>query len=186
MIEQKKVCALIPARGGSKRLPKKNSLPLSGKPLIAWTIEAALNSQYIDKVLVSTDSEEIASISREFGAYVPALRPEYLANDTATTEQVIRYELNRHMQDSDILIILQPTSPLRSKQQIDQALRLFQEKKASSVFSVTACEHPPEWCGKLPDNYSMANFISGDFSTRSQDLQKSFRLNGAIYIYDIR
>lgn len=185
MIKQKKVYALIPARGGSKRLPKKNSLALAGKPLIAWTIEAALNSQYIDKVLVSTDSEEIAAISREYGASVPALRPEPLANDTAATEQVIWYELDNHAQDAEILVLLQPTSPLRTVKQIDEALAFHQEKEAFSVVSVTPCEHPPEWIGLLPADKNMGDFLPKSAMKRSQDLQQSYRLNGAIYIYDV-
>lgn len=185
MINQKKVCALIPARGGSKRLPKKNSLDLAGKPLIAWTIEAALNSQYIDKVLVTTDNEEIASISREFGASVPSLRPEHLANDTATTEQVIWYELDNHARDVEILVLLQPTSPLRTVKQIDEALAFHQEKEAFSVVSVTPCEHPPEWIGILPADKNMGDFLPKSAMKRSQDFQQSYRLNGAIYIYDV-
>ena len=126
MINGKTVIAIIPARGGSKGLPGKNIKPLCGKPLIAWSIEAGLASQYIDEVMVSTDSEEIANIAREFGASVPFLRPVELASDTATTldavKHVIEYYENECNRYFDYIVLLEPTSPLREKDDLDMML----------------------------------------------------------------
>lgn len=155
MIDGKKVIALIPARGGSKRLPRKNVLPLNGKPLIAWSIDAANNCPYIDKVLVSTDDQEIADVALQFGAEVPELRPEHLASDTAKTESVLIYTLEKFGKGDEILVLLQPTSPLRTTQHINEALELFIEKQALSVVSVTPCEHSPLWSNTLPEDGSM-------------------------------
>jgi CMP-N,N'-diacetyllegionaminic acid synthase len=185
MIDNKKVLAIIPARGGSKRLPRKNVLTLSGKPLIAWTIEAAKKSKYIDEVIISTDDEEISNISQRYGGKVPELRPLELSTDTATTKSVLIYTLNKFRGDADIVVVLQPTSPLRNSRHIDDAMELLLNKNAFSVVSVTECEHSPLWTNTLPDNGSMKDFIKVSNEIRSQDLQTYFRLNGAIYIYNI-
>ncbi|MEZ8470165.1 cytidylyltransferase domain-containing protein [Vibrio splendidus] len=185
MIENKKVVALIPARGGSKRLPNKNILKLMGKPLINWSIEAALECRYVDQVIVSTDSETIQTTAKHCGAYVPELRPDELSSDTATTEDVILYTLENHAIDADILILLQPTSPLRNVDHIDKSLELFIKKQAKSIVSVTPCEHPIQWCNTLPSNGSLHGFVKPESKKRSQDLEPYYRLNGAIYIYDV-
>lgn len=185
MINNKKIIAIIPARGGSKRLPRKNILPLAGKPLISWTIEAALASKYIDKVIVSTDDIEIQEVAQKAGADVPELRPENLSTDTATTQDVIFYTLDKFSNDEDIVVILQPTSPLRNHTHIDDALEFFEKKGAFSVVSVTPCEHSPLWCNTLPINKSMANFLTKEAMNRSQDLEQYYRINGAIYIFNM-
>lgn len=186
MIHTKKVLAIIPARGGSKRLPRKNVLPLAGKPLIGWSIDAAKNSKYIDQIFVSTDDKEIADVSSRFGIDVPELRPDHLASDTATTESVLTYTLEQFGNDIDIIVLLQPTSPLRTAQHIDEALDLFIEKQAFSVVSVTPCEHPPLWANTLPEDGTMGDFIRPEALKRSQDCGDFFRFNGAIYIFDAR
>ncbi|WP_244958509.1 acylneuraminate cytidylyltransferase family protein [Pseudoalteromonas fuliginea] len=181
-----KVIAVIPARGGSKRLPNKNVLPLQGMPLIAWTIEAAKKSKYIDDILVSTDDAKIANIAISHSAKVPELRPKELSTDNATTNDVILYTLNKYGTDADIVVILQPTSPFRSHEHIDESLELLIDKSGTSVVSVTECEHPPLWANTLPDSGSMNNFLKRSSQFRSQDLQTFYRLNGAIYIYKIK
>lgn len=186
MINGKRVIAIIPARGGSKRLPRKNILPLGGKPLIGWTIEAAQNSRYVDEIFISTDDREIASVAGHFGLDVKELRPKELSTDTATTESVLFYTLDKFGKNADILVLLQPTSPLRSSVHIDEAIELFDEKLAFSIVSVTPCEHPPQWANTLPESRSMKDFIRPDYNKRSQDLGEVFRLNGAIYVYDIK
>ncbi|MEZ8233083.1 acylneuraminate cytidylyltransferase family protein [Vibrio splendidus] len=186
MYKNRKVIALIPARGGSKRLPRKNILPLCGKPLIGWTIEAARNSEYIDEIIVSTDDNEIASIAEQFGITVPNLRPTKLSTDTASTKSVIFHALEENRIDDGILILLQPTSPLRSSAQIDEVIQKLNDNSAFSVISVTPCEHPVQWMNVLPQSGSMANFLHKNDNKRSQDLEDSFRLNGAIYAYDIQ
>ncbi|RYU67840.1 acylneuraminate cytidylyltransferase family protein [Aliivibrio finisterrensis] len=184
MINNKKVMAIIPARGGSKRLPRKNVLPLKGKPLIGWTIEAAQQSKYIDTVFVSTDDQEIAEVAKQFGVDVPELRPEYLASDIATTQSVIFYTLETFGKDVDVALILQPTSPLRTAKHIDEAIEMLINKNAESIVSVTPCEHPPQWANTLPSDGSMGEFLRPEAFQRSQDLGEPYRLNGAIYVYD--
>ncbi|TWX54060.1 cytidylyltransferase domain-containing protein [Colwellia hornerae] len=186
MINGKKVCAIIPSRGGSKRLPGKNVLPLHGKPLIAWTIEAGLNSQYIDRVVVSTDCEDIAKVAIDFGADVPFMRPSEIATDTASTDSVILHFLSTLSVANypDIVVILQPTSPLRTEQDIDQALSLLIQKEAEGIVSVCECEHSPFWSNILPADLNMGTFIKNDIKgKRSQDLPPCYRLNGAVYVF---
>ena len=125
-----KFIAIIPARGGSKRLPGKNIRDLCGKPLIAWTIESAMKSNYIDKTIVSTDNEQIAKISRDFGAEVPFLRPKELATDNSSPIEAIIHALEfleNEGEKYDIVVLLEPTSPLRKENDIDRALKLFFE-----------------------------------------------------------
>ncbi len=187
---QAKVIALIPARGGSKRLPRKNLLPLAGKPLLAWTVEAALAARRIDRVILSTDDAEIAAVGRAYGAETPFMRPAELASDAAGTLGVMLHTLRMLAtagETCDLLVVLQPTSPLRSAADIDAAVELLRDKTADAVISVCETEHPPEWCNTLPDDLSMADFFRpGIRARRSQDLPRSFRLNGAIYVYGAR
>ncbi|MFM5213311.1 acylneuraminate cytidylyltransferase family protein [Aeromonas hydrophila] len=179
--------AIIPARGGSKRLPNKNILPLAGKPLIVWTIEAALDSQLFDMVLVSTDSQAIADVSSLAGASVPFLRPAELASDTATTDDVVSHMVEWVEEKHDIvakITLLQPTSPLRDAGNIKEAMRLYDEKKASAVISICELDHPLQYCNRLPQDFSMHRFIQVADNRRSQELEPYYRLNGAIYIFD--
>ena len=186
MLDQYYVTALIPARGGSKRLPRKNIKSLCGKPLIAWTIDVAKESKYIDSVVVSTDDFEIKEVAEKFGASVPFLRPENLSNDTASSFDVVKHaiEFLNINKVNHLIVLLQPTSPLRTVEELDEALELFINKKASGVVSVSECEHSPLWTNTLPENLSMADFIRPEVQgKRSQDLPKYYRLNGSIYIY---
>jgi len=186
MIKGKKVLAIIPARGGSKRLPRKNVLPLQGKPLIAWSIDAGLKSQYVDRVVVSTDCDEIAEISQQFGADVPFMRPADIAGDTATTNSVILNMINTLSRTElfDIVVILQPTSPLRTALDIDDALEKLDFKQADGVVSVCECEHSPLWSNIIPDDDNMGSFIREHIKgKRSQDLPTHYRLNGAVYAF---
>lgn len=177
---KKMTLAIIPARGGSKRLPRKNVKYLHGKPLIAWTIEAALSAKTIDDVIVSTDDDEIASVSLQYGAQVPFMRPSSLASDTSTTEDVIRHAVDfmSAVASYDKIIILQPTSPLRTAESIDEANLFFDDKNANAVVSVTECEHNPNWINGLDDSYSLNGFLD----SKSFKTGRYYRLNGAIYI----
>jgi len=186
MINGKRVLALIPARGGSKRLPRKNILPLNGKPLIEWTINAAKNSKYIDEIIVSTDDKEIASHASKLGVPVPELRPEHLSSDNATTQDVISYTLEKFGLNVDCVVVLQPTSPFRNAKHIDEALDLYIEREAFAVISVSPCEHSPLWANTLPPSDSMENFIKLESMQPGQNLAQYHRLNGAIYIYDVK
>ncbi|MBN2788507.1 MAG: acylneuraminate cytidylyltransferase family protein [Paludibacteraceae bacterium] len=177
--------AVIPARGGSKRLPRKNVLDLAGKPLIAWTIEAAKQSKYIDHFVVSTDDQEITDVSKKFGAEV-LTRPGELATDAASSVDVVLHAVNAQHKQYDYVILLQPTSPLRTSQHIDEAIELLFEKNANAVISVCETEHSPLWANTLPEDGSMDNFIREEVKgKRSQDLPTYYRLNGSIYICNI-
>ena len=148
MYNNKKVLAVIPARGGSKGLPKKNIRLLNGKPLIAYSIEAALNSKYIDKLFISTDSQEIADVSEKYGAKVPELRPDELAQDASSTVDVLIYTidmLENKGEKYDYLLLLEPTSPLRKKDDADKIIKLgIDNEEADGVISLGRIhlEHP--------------------------------------------
>jgi len=186
-MSKKKVVALIPARAGSKRLSNKNLLPLAGKPLIAWTIEAALTCDLIDDVIVSTDSEEIKRVAIDFGAKVPFSRPSYLAGDCASTDDVIMHAIDElKLSSSDTVMLLQPTSPLRDNVDITNAILQLNSDLVQGVVSVCECEHSPLWSNTLPENRLMGGFIREDIAAkRSQDLPVHYRLNGAIYAYKV-
>ena len=186
MIGGKSVIAVIPARGGSKRLPRKNILPLLGKPLIVWTIESALHSDYVDTVCLSTDSPDIASVAADAGASVPFLRPAEFSGDAADSAGVLLHALDYYRaegRDFDYAVLLQPTTPLRSAADIDASLELCLEKGAESVTSLCEADHSPLWENTLPADNSMTEFDRDIYSTmRSQDLPKYYRYNGAIYV----
>jgi CMP-N-acetylneuraminic acid synthetase len=182
-----KFLAIITARAGSKRLLNKNSLNLAGKPLIAWTIEAAKKTKYISEVVVSTDSLEIKEIAEEFGATVPFIRPENLSNDTASSFDVVEHCINFYQtqlnQFFDYVILLQPTSPLRTSVDIENAIQLLYKKNADAIVSVCETEHSPLWSNTIDETLSLKHFLRDEVKNkRSQDLPMYYRLNGAIYI----
>lgn len=178
--------AIIPARGGSKRLPGKNIKLLGGKPLIAWTIEAALQSHCFDEVLVSTDDYEICKVAKDFGASVPFIRPAELSDDTATSDAVIKHavewlEENKKL-NIDTVTLLQPTSPFRNAHHIRQSFDLFDNNQADAVVSVAETDIRLELCNKLPIDHSLAGFTNTQIK-RTQDMQQVYELNGAIYLF---
>lgn len=177
---------LITARGGSKGLPGKNILPLQGKPLIAWSVEAALATKYKGKVVVSTDSEEIAAIAKQYGAEVPFMRPAALAGDSASSMDVVLHAIDffsSHQEHFDYIVLLQPTSPLRRASDIDAAIELLIAKKAEAVVSVCRAEHHPLWSNTLPPDGNMNDFIRPEIKGKNrQQLPAAYRINGAIYI----
>lgn len=186
LFKDKSVLGVIPARGGSKGLPGKNIMLIMGKPLIAWTIEQALLSKCIDRVIVSTDNTEIADISRRFQAEVPFIRPPELANDTAKGIDVLLHAMDwveKNEKSYDLVMYLQPTSPLRTSEDIINTLQLMEEKKAQAIVSVCKAEHPPEWSNTLTDNLSLNSFVrANNVNKNRQDIQPYYRLNGAIYL----
>ncbi|QBJ61965.1 acylneuraminate cytidylyltransferase family protein [Pseudoalteromonas sp. DL-6] len=186
MSNEKTILAIIPARGGSKRLPGKNILPLAGKPMINWSIEAAKNVPSIARVVVSTDCETIANTAKAAGGEVPFLRPASLSSDTSSSVDVVRHTLEYFKgigENFDYVLLLQPTSPLRTAAHIQGAIDLLATKKADSVISVCECEHSPLWTNTLDDSLSLENFIPKNVNNmRSQDLPQYYRLNGAIYL----
>ena len=179
------VLAIVAARGGSKSLLRKNIRLLWGKPLIAYTIEAALSSKYIDKVIVSTEDDEIAKIARKNGAEVIE-RPAELAQDDTPSllvfQHVIEYLEKARDSSPDIMVILQPTSPLRTAGDIDVAIGKFLKTGCDSVVSVCEVEHPPHWMYTLEGDRLKPVIGGGEKVTRRQDAPKLYRLNGAIYV----
>jgi CMP-N,N'-diacetyllegionaminic acid synthase len=181
--------AIIPARSGSKGLPDKNIKPLNGKPLIAYSIEQAILSKCFDEIMVSTDSEEYAAIGIEYGASVPFLRSPETSSDTASSWDAVREVINNYAQKNrtfDTFCLLQPTSPLRTSEDIKKAYEEYTNKNALAVISVCKMEHSPLWCNTLPDDGSLSGFQKEASGLRRQDLETYYRLNGAIYIADIK
>lgn len=182
MLHEKAFLAIIPARGGSKRLPRKNVLPLGGKPLIAWSIEAAKESKYIDEIVVSSDDNTILDIADQYNIK-KIKRSAKLSSDNATTIDVITNTIKTCKRNFDYIILLQPTSPLRNAKHIDDAIELLEEKGADAIISVCEAEHSPLWSNTLQNDYDMSQFLNKNLlNKRSQELQTYYRLNGAIYI----
>lgn len=181
--------AIIPARSGSKGLKDKNIKLLNGKPLLAYSIEAALQAGMFDQVMVSTDSAEYSKIAKVYGAQVPFLRSEKNSSDQASSWDMVR-EVLRFYRDKGMefesFCLLQPTSPLRRAEDIKEAYRLYEEQKAISVVSVCEVEHSPLWCGHLDDEGGLNGFISEENTIQRQELKPFYRINGAIYIVNIR
>ncbi len=190
MYKGKTFLAIIPARGGSKRLPRKNILDLNGKPLIAWSIEAALNSKYIDRVVVSTDDNEIALISKKYGAEVPFMRPLELSGDASNSASVVKdmiHRLSDMGENYECVMLLQPTSPLRDARHIDCAIKSLIDKGANSIVSVCEVKHPVEWTNTIPSNLLLDDFLTNKVKNkRSQDFPRRYQLNGAIYLLKIK
>jgi len=185
MYKNKKILAVITARGESKGLPKKNIKLLLHKPLIAWTIEAARGSKYIDKTIVSTDDQNIAKVSRRYGTEIPFLRPKILSRDSSSSVDVLIHAI-KFFKDKgvnfDIYVLLQPTSPLRRGADIDNAIKILFKKNAKTVISVTEALFPPLWTNILPCDGSMKNFLSPEIANKNrQSLQKFFQPNGAVF-----
>lgn len=178
--------AIITARSGSKGLKDKNIRLLCGKPLLAYSIEAAIQSGMFAKVFVSTDSEQYAEIARTYGADVPFLRSEEIAGDHASSWDAVSEALRQYEglgQYFDTVTLLQPTSPLRNADDIIKGYQLFYKKEADYVISVSQTEHSPLWCNTLPDDMSMDQFISKEIYTKPrQELPAYYRINGALYI----
>lgn len=177
--------AIIPARSGSKGLKDKNIKELCGKPLMAYSIEAATKSELFDCVHVSTDSTEYAEIAKKYGADVPFLRDKEYATDTASTWDTVRNVLRKYSElgkEFDMVTVLQPTSPLRTSKDICNAYRLFCDKAALSVVSVCEVEHSPVLCNVLGEDLSLNNFVDLNNVKRRQDMGKYYRINGGIYM----
>jgi len=180
--------AVITARSGSKGLKDKNIKPLNGKPLLAHSIEAAFASGMFDTVHLSTDSEQYAEIGREFGADVPFLRSIGTSTDTASSWDVILEVLENYRRlgkKFDTVMLLQPTSPLRTAEDICGAYQVMEDKKAKAVVSVCETEHSPLWCNTLPENGCMDGFCHSVVGIPRQKLERYYRVNGAIYLLSV-
>ena len=174
--------AFIPARGGSKGIPNKNIKFFAGKPLINWSIEAAKLSQGVNRIIVSTDCQNIADIALMGGAEVPGLRPKHLSRDDSSTLDVVLDFLNKNQAIDDILI-LQPTSPLRTYVDIDNIIALRKKANLESAVSVTVSNKPPEWMYKLSDKDQLIPiFDKSNDNNNRQKIIPSYLLNGALYL----
>lgn len=178
--------AVILARSGSKGLKDKNIKLLDGKPLMAYSIEVAKQSELFDTVHVSTDSEEYKRIAEQFGADVPFLRDAELAQDSITLRETVLGVLEQYERIGktfDNVMVLQPTSPLREMEDVIGAYKLFVDKDAKAVISVCECEYPPVWCNTLMQDGNMDSFIDEGNIRPRQELPIYYRVNGAIYLY---
>jgi CMP-N,N'-diacetyllegionaminic acid synthase len=182
--------AIIPARSGSKGLKDKNIRLLTGKPLMAYSIESARKSGCFSEVMVSTDSAEYQRIAVEHGANVPFLRSEAASTDTAGSWDVVCEVLDGYAEMGkyfDTVCLLQPTSPMRTADDIERAYKIYSENNADAVTSVCEADHSPLWCMTLPENRSLKEFRSQSHGNAPrQKLEQYYRLNGAVFIRKIR
>jgi CMP-N-acetylneuraminic acid synthetase len=180
-----RILALITARGGSKRLPGKNIRPLGGKPLIVWSIDVVKDIPEICDILVSTDDPAIAAICSEAGAYVPWLRPASLATDTASSVDVALHALDWYEAERgavDGLLLLQPTSPFRTKKTVRTGIELFNKNGLQPVLGVSPTHAHPMWTLKTEGEYLVPFMQEHGFGTRSQDLPPALVVNGSFYL----
>lgn len=180
-----KILAFIPARGGSKRVPGKNTRSLGGKPLIDWSIDVAKEALGICDILVSTDSEEIAGVARQAGALVPWLRPASLATDAASSVDVALHALDWYETEKGVvdgLLLLQPTSPFRSRETVQRGIDLFRREGLRPVIGVSPAKSHPMWCFRI-EGSAMRPFVDGGgLHLRSQELPPAYAVNGAFYL----
>lgn len=185
MYKGKRILAIIPARGGSKGIKGKNIKLLNGKPLLVYSIEAALQCSYIDYVLVSTDSEEIADCGKKYGAQVPFLRPEELATDEAKTIDALLHGIQKLKEignEFDYLVLLQPTQPFRTGQQLSEAIETIVDTGVSSLVSVCPVEEHPILMRTLDNDGKLKSILEIGSTVRRQDFSSVYKVNGSIYI----
>jgi len=187
MYKDKRVLAIIPARGGSKGLPGKNIRELCGKPLIAWSIEHAQKSNYVDEIFISTDSQEIADVAEKYGAPCPELRPAELARDTAPSSEFIVYTLEKMKKEGklfDYFILLEPTSPLRDVEDVDKSIEMLidsPESESCVGVAMSGTIHPT-YMVTINDRGLLQPYTSGEIVYRRQDLQKVYFFEGSVYV----
>jgi len=181
VINGKRMLGVIPARGGSKGVPGKNIRLVAGKPLIAWTIEAAQSSKSLDHVVLTSDDREIIDVAKKYNCNAPFVRDSHLAIDTTPTVDVVLDALDR-CPGYEWVVLLQPTSPLRTAQDIDQAVEQCIALNAPSCVSVCLAQESPYWMFTLNQDQNLAPLLPNVAVTRRQDLPPVYSLNGAIYV----
>lgn len=184
MIGEKKILAVIPARGGSKGVPRKNIRELAGKPLIAWTIEAAKKSKYIDRLILSSEDPEIIEVAKSYGCEVPFVRPIELAQDGTPGIKVVLDAFQRCPGYTHILL-LQPTSPFRTHKDIDAFIEDFNQKKINCSVSVTTPDKHPMWSFSMTEENVLFPFFNETIPSNRQALPTAYVLNGALYLADV-
>lgn len=180
-----RILALITARGGSKRLPGKNIRLLGGKPLIVWSIDVVREIPEICDILVSTDDPAIALVCTKAGAFVPWLRPAELATDTASSVDVALHALNWYEDEKgavDGILLLQPTSPFRSKETVRKGIELFKNNGQQPILGVSPSHSHPMWTFAIENNYLKPFIANSKFNVRSQDLTQAYVINGSLYL----
>ncbi len=186
MYQEKTFLGIIPARGGSKGIPRKNIRDLAGKPLVAWTIEEAAKSQYLDRCVISTDDTEIADIARNFGGDVPFMRPAELAQDGTPSIDVVLHVVNE-ITGYDYVVLLQPTSPLRTANDIDDGIMFCLSHGTESCVGIVEATESPYWMYNLDKANKMSAIISlsEEKKYQRQKLPKAYSVNGAMYINSV-
>jgi CMP-N,N'-diacetyllegionaminic acid synthase len=182
MIGGNKVLAVIAARGGSKGLPGKNIIELAGKPLVAWSIEAGRRSQYIDRLILSSENEDIIAVAKRFGCEVPFRRPAELATDSAAADAVLVHALDHLDEAFDFFVLLQPTSPLRTAADIDGAIELCVRLGAPACVGMCESPKPAEWMYRVGDDGRVRPVLGDVITLRRQELPPTFVINGAVYV----
>ncbi|AXI10441.1 acylneuraminate cytidylyltransferase [Oceanobacillus zhaokaii] len=188
MYKEKKFLAIIPARGGSIGIPRKNLVKINNEPLIQYTIDEALSSKYLDEIIVSTEDQEIAQVAKQLGANVPYLRPYYLASDTSKTVDAIMHVIEKqreHGFEYDYVVILQPTQPLRKSWHIDDAIENIVKYYQESLVSVSKVKEHPLLIRKLNVDNVLEPLLKMSSTVRRQDFEDYYKINGAIYINKI-
>lgn len=183
MIDGATVLAVIPARGGSKGLARKNILSVQGRPLLAWSFEAARRSRYIDRVVLSTEDPQILSVGRALGIDVPYVRPKELASDEATLDQVLAHLLREVVVGYDYIVLLQATSPLRTDEDIDGCIECCVRRGAGACVSVNIADKSPFFYRAM-DQDSRLRPVLGDScaAPRRQEMPVTYMLNGAVFV----
>jgi CMP-N,N'-diacetyllegionaminic acid synthase len=183
MFEGKTILAIVPARGGSKGVPRKNIRLLAGKPLIAWTIDEAKKSRYIDRLILSSEDDEIIEVAREFGCEIPFKRPDELAQDDTPGIESVIHAINTLEEKYDFVVLLQPTSPLRTVEDIDGCIHHCIITESPACVSLTEAQQSPYWMYHLDDDMKLKPFMqNGEKINRRQNLPKVYALNGAVYV----
>jgi CMP-N,N'-diacetyllegionaminic acid synthase len=189
MYKSKKIVAVIPARKGSKGVPDKNIKMLNGVPLVEYTIKQAQESTLIDKIIVSTDSEKIVEIAQKHDIEVEGLRPAHLANDTAILYDVLKYEIGHYNlldNDFEIMVLLQPTSPLRTSRMIEDALMHYVDLGQESAVGVSKVDESPVFMRTIDEKNELMKILDIDSTVRRQDLPDFYKVNGMIYINKVK
>jgi CMP-N,N'-diacetyllegionaminic acid synthase len=186
MYKNQKIVNIIPARGGSKGVPRKNIKLLNGKPLISYAIKAAFGSRYLDRVIVSTDDDEIAKIAKRLGAEVPFIRPKKLARDNTLAFSVLQHAVN-YLEEKEnyhpgIVVLIQATSPLVLSMDIDNTIEQMIKSSKNSCFTACEISERPEWMYEIKKGQPILFLGDATFRTRRQDLPKLYRINGAVYV----
>lgn len=185
MIKQKKVLALITARAGSKGIPGKNTKSLGGRPLVAWTIEAAKNSLYVDRLIISSDGADIIQIAESHGCEAPFVRPAELAQDESSSMDVIEHAIANLDEHFDYLLLLQPTSPFRTAEDIDHFIEHCIDKDSDIAVSVSKLKKHPMYMYQIQDDRLVPFLENGSIQLRRQDMPPAYEHNGALYFAKI-